>query len=186
MKSNKILIFLLSSFILLSLIDIVKTESNLSSGESWANPAIVEEVHVGGTSRSIQIHSNLGYVACSDYMLTIIDVTIDTTSSNPVGTVFPGASQDVFVVNKTAYVGSDASGLVLINITDPASPVPINNHVEAGMFCVGVYVRNDIAFVSFAWGSGADKLVILNVSNPNSIVKLGEETLGGRSSGILR
>src|SRR5689334_20427731 len=73
-----------------------------------------------GLAKRVQVIDKIAYVAIGD-QLQIVDIT---DSSNPViKGVYVGTVNYVTVIGTFAYVCGDASGLKILDITNPAQPV---------------------------------------------------------------
>jgi len=79
----------------------------------------------------------------------------------------PGAALGVTVLNDLAYVADYESGLQIINVSNPTSPVLLGSYDTPG-FAYGVYVLGNTAYVV-----DGDSLQILNVTNSASPSLLG-------------
>lgn len=91
----------------------------------------------------------------------------------------PGTARGVVIAGSTAYVADDASGLQILNITNPASPVFLGTYNTPGT-ANGVAVSGTLAYVA----DGNSGLEILNVSNPASPTLLGSFNTSGTSRGV--
>lgn len=110
-----------------------------------------------GLAKQVQIVDKIAYVAIGD-QLQIVDIT---DSSNPVikGT-YIGTVNYVTVVGSFAYVCGDASGLKVLDISNPAQPV------EKGGFVTGavesITVAGNYAYVP----DPVNGLQIIDITNP--------------------
>lgn len=73
----------------------------------------------------------------------------------------PDEAYGVFVENNYAYVADYDSGLLIIDISNPASPSLIASQVTPS-HAMGVFVQNDYAYVA----DGYAGLQIINITNP--------------------
>jgi hypothetical protein len=80
----------------------------------------------------------------------------------------PGVVSGVAVVGDLAYLADGSSGLRVIDVSDPASPVELGSLDTPG-YAYGVEVVGDLAYVADS-GSG---LRVIDVSHPASPVELG-------------
>jgi len=89
-----------------------------------------------------------------------------------------GDAIDVVVVDDIAYVvditEDDPGGLVIINVSDPASPYELGSYYQTGRF-QSVDVAGDIAYIANVQVG----LEIINVSNPSNPIKIGQYTGSG-------
>jgi len=84
-----------------------------------------------------------------------------------------GIARAVVVRGDYAYVAADSSGLRVINVSNPASPVEVGFYDTPGV-SYGVEVRGDYAYVA-----DGTALRIINISNPASPVQVGSYTTVG-------
>ncbi|MBN2015133.1 MAG: hypothetical protein JW778_08135, partial [Candidatus Altiarchaeota archaeon] len=76
----------------------------------------------------------------------------------------PGFAHDVFVVGDIAYVADYSNGLQIINVSDPTDP-QIISEFSGPTSALGVFVKDDIAYVADDW---QQTVYIINVANPGS------------------
>lgn len=110
-----------------------------------------------GIAKRVQVIGNIAYVAIGD-QLQIVDIT---DSSNPVikGT-YIGTVNYVTVVGTFAYVCGDASGLKILDISNPAQPV------QTGSFITGA-VESIVVVGNYAYiPDPINGLQIIDITNP--------------------
>jgi hypothetical protein len=132
---------------------------------------------IGGT----QIVGNLIYLVDSESGLHIMDMT-DAAHPWEVGRYVTGSScnrwYDVYVEGNLAYLAT-GDGLVILDITDPTHPTPLNTPRGASVY--RVIVHNDIAI---AKGDGHAPMA-MNISNPDSIYPIPMDLPGTTHSCVL-
>jgi hypothetical protein len=111
-----------------------------------------------GFTWNVEIAGNLAYVA-DGYSLQIIDI------SNPPpfkgSYKIPGEAYSVKIVGNLAYIADYASGLKIIDISNPASPILKGSYDTPG-YAVGIEIVGNLAYVA-DYSSG---LQIIDISNP--------------------
>ena len=80
---------------------------------------------------------------------------------------------------KYAYVIDGFSGLQIIDISNPASPI-IVGRVETPGYTDGVYVKGNYAYVT----NGSFGLQVINISNPASPAIVGSVKTPGSARGV--
>ncbi len=108
-------------------------------------------VGIGTTSPSEKLSLAGGNFLHSAVGNPTLEATIDTS----------GTAYDVFVAGKFAYVADGASGLHIIDVSDPATPALLGTYNTGGE-ARGIHVIGKYAYVA----DGAAGLVIVDVSNP--------------------
>jgi hypothetical protein len=111
------------------------------------------------------------------FLIAVISTTL-STAANALITVgvldTPGSAYHVEVMGGLAYVADDTSGLRVIDVSDPTSPVEIGLLDTPGD-AFDVEVVGDLAYVADDFGG----LRVIDVSNPAFPVELGAlDTLG--------
>jgi len=110
--------------------------------------------------------------------LTLFDITdlpTELAATNFITTYLQGTS-DVFVSGSYAYVTSrDNNRLVVFDVSDPDTIVPMGYTEEALIEPVRVHVSGLYAYVI---GEGADSLVVFDVSDPAQITYEGQVMTG--------
>lgn len=145
-----------------------------------ASPTLVSSINTSGYAHAISVQNNYAYVADGSSGLQIIDVSdksnpsivgsLDTegTSDDPTGNEYLGAL-DVFINGNYAYIANDASGMIIIDVSNPSSPQQVGIRAS-GERTRGVYVSGTYAYMADFWWGG---LQIVDVSNPSSPVYQG-------------
>lgn len=145
------------------------------------NPFIVSSLDTGPSLNSIDASVGYAYVAndAPDAELQIIDIS-SPASPAVIGTYtaqgVSGASHGraVFYSDGKAYLGlNKVSGpeFHVVDVSDPSNPAPLGTY-EVDGDVNDIYVRGDRAYVATDL-SGAG-LLILDVSNPAAITRLGQ------------
>ena len=91
----------------------------------------------------------------------------------------PGNARAVAISGTVAYVADGASGLMILNVTNPASPTLLGSYNTPGS-AWSVAVSGTRAYVA----DGATGLVILNVTNPASPTLLGSYNTPGDARAV--
>ncbi|NHK30973.1 MAG: hypothetical protein FK730_06445 [Asgard group archaeon] len=89
-----------------------------------------------------------------------------------------GEVSDIFVQGSFAYIACFEGGFHIFNITNPSSPEHLGSYKQ-GIFALNVHVIGIFAYVCCS-----NEFLILNVSNPTTITKLGECFFDGASYGL--
>ncbi len=82
----------------------------------------------------------------------------------------PNMNPNSVVINGNYAYVAESSGLLILNISNPSSPVQVGNHPESN--CVAVAVNGNYAYVLS--NNTTSNLLILNISNPSNPTKVGE------------
>jgi hypothetical protein len=139
-----------------------------------AAPVALGHCGVHGHTTDIAISNGLVYVA-SVYADSGIEGAVDVIdASNPSSLVFRGMfrqpASGVAVLGNRVYVAcsglswnNNRDGLLILDVSNPATPVVLGNYGGGSTFDVAVL--NDLAFVTGGLGAG---LQVLDVSNPAS------------------
>ncbi|NHK30716.1 MAG: hypothetical protein FK730_05150 [Asgard group archaeon] len=82
---------------------------------------------------------------------------------------------DVFIDNNFGFIADQVEGLLIVNLTNLASPTLINTYQIEDNSVYDIIVEDKIAYVAH----GRAGLIILDVNDPNNIVELGAFNDGG-------
>jgi len=91
----------------------------------------------------------------------------------------PGTANDVYVLGDYAYVADGASGLCIIDVSNPAAPSPVGACDTDG-WAHGVFVSGDYAYIGDWWNG----LVVIDVSDPFNPVEVGHLDTPGNSRNL--
>lgn len=80
-----------------------------------------------------------------------------------------GTAHDVTAVGNYAYLALGASGLAVVDVSDPANSVRVGSYTSGSGFAFGVAVSGNYAYVA----AGDAGLQIIDVSNPTNCVSVG-------------
>jgi hypothetical protein len=128
-----------------------------------------------GIAKRVQVIDKTAYVAIGD-QLQIVDIT---DSSNPViKGAYIGTVNYVTVVGTFAYVCGDASGLKILDITNPAQPVEMGNFVTGTV--ESIVVSGNYAYVP----DPINGLQIIDITNPAQPTLKGTYKLSGAISDV--
>jgi len=117
--------------------------------------------HFGGSISSVVVVGNYAYLAQGQDML-VVDIT---TASNPseVGKLTTNSLVNGIVVEGNyAYVANGESGLLVVDITNPASPTVVGTYAYSSGAAYGVTIAGNYAYVA----NGNSGLVIVDITNP--------------------
>ncbi|MHB1035357.1 MAG: Ig-like domain-containing protein [Pirellulales bacterium] len=141
-----------------------------------AGPVRLGAYSVSGGVKSVAVSGTVAYVAVSQ-AVEILDVTNSAAPVRLGGYVGSGILRDVAVSGTVAYVAGGTAGFVILDVTNPAVPVPLS--APRVISAVDVAVVGTLAYV--ADGTG---LVVLDVSNPASPVPLRGYDTPGSAQGV--
>jgi hypothetical protein len=126
---------------------------------------------VGG----LDVRGGLAYVGLRrNQGLHILDVSTPSAIQE-VGRLEGRDVLAVFVENDRAYLGVGPAGVVVVDVSNPAAPTQIGVHALPGS-SNGVDVQGEVAFVA----TGTDGMRILDVHDPNNIVRMAHFPTGGQ------
>jgi hypothetical protein len=91
----------------------------------------------------------------------------------------PGYANNVAVANGYAYIAAGASGLQVVNVSNPASPVIVAARDTAGN-ANDVRIAGDFAYVA----DGTNGLVVVGIATPTSPVIVGSVSTGGEAMDV--
>ncbi|MFX0113284.1 MAG: LVIVD repeat-containing protein [Candidatus Hodarchaeota archaeon] len=140
------------------------------------NPVKLGQYSDGGSALKVAVSGDFAYVTDTVDGLEIIDIS---NLSNPteVGQFNGGGWPCIYVSEDIAYYGDD-SGLKAINVSIPNSPQLISSRSNVGV--LDIYVQEDLLFIaSHQYG-----VRIYNISDPRTLVHLGQFTDVGESYGV--
>lgn len=141
----------------LQFLDVHHPQSPLSAGQ----------VPLSEYLNGVWVQGNYAYVA-SDKGLRIIDFQ-NPLQARQVG-FFPASFvNDVFVVDQYAYLACYGYRLIILDISNPASPVEVGRNSGEGE-AFNVYVSQNYAYMA----NGRNGLTLIDVSNPSLPVKVAE------------
>ncbi|GEM_PF-6425195 len=95
-----------------------------------------------------------------DYTLRINACPVDLDNLTTYQT--PGMAREVVVSADTAYIADGASGLQILDVTNPESPTPIGSYDTPG-FTQDVLVDGSIAYIADGTDGG---ILLLDITNP--------------------
>jgi uncharacterized repeat protein (TIGR01451 family) len=132
-------------------------------------PALADLIgQMGGTMRAVAVAGNYAYVGFG-LRLVVMDV------SNPASPLVVGQSpflpnviEDIALSGNLAYVASGASGLQIIDISSPASPVRRGGYDTSGT-AHAVFTAGTLTYVA----DGSSGLQIIDVGDPANPVRRG-------------
>lgn len=107
----------------------------------------------------------------------VASVEVETFAPTPLGSVaIPGFANAVAVAGDYAFVAAGATGLQIVDISDPENPAIVSSVDTAGT-ASDVELWNDIALVA----DGANGLVLIDVVSPLSPTVLGRAVTSGEA-----
>ena len=141
-------------------------------------PSIVGSVSLGGIAAEVAISGNLALVANSGLgKLQVVDIGVP---SNPtlVGSLNVGSLRHVTASGTTAYVSANGNGLVIVDVSNPASPTLVSTH---GYYAQSCAVSDGIAFVAL----GDFGFTLVDVSVPDSPTTIGTYDTPGSCNDVV-
>jgi hypothetical protein len=135
--------------------------------------------HLGGSTRASFVQGEYVYIGQGPH-LAVLDIS-DRASHALVGKTapFPHIVQDIDIVGNYAYVTTLRSGLRIVDISDPTTPIEVGFYDTRGA-AANVVVAGDYAYVASS-GSGVH---VLDVSNPATLKRVGFYETWGATSGV--
>ncbi|MCG3253672.1 MAG: hypothetical protein KAX09_07480 [Candidatus Heimdallarchaeota archaeon] len=153
-----------------------------------ATPVHLDTFYDGGIPHDFFVEDDLLYLADHHQGLEIYNISnpSNLVKLGQIADLGDGETDGVFVCDNIAYTAEwhDSTwdwSLVLINVTNPSTPVKISEYVDGDNEFHRFYVENEICYAS-CLTSG---FKILNVTNPNSIVEIGVFNNGGYNYDLI-
>jgi hypothetical protein len=135
---------------------------------AWEIP--LAQSGTSGTPWALTHHDGLLYGACDSGGLRVFQETSPGMFAEIGGVDTPYRSSDLAVENGWAYLSAGSSGLQIVDVSDPTTPVLV---ADVPMQWAGaVDVAGDYVYVDIAWGQSG--LLIVDVSDPAFPSPLGE------------
>ncbi len=114
-----------------------------------------------------------GAVESRDALLTVLPPMANRSSW------WQGAA-DIFVTNGLAFLAQGSSGLAILDVSNPGSPVMLGGYNTPGD-ALAVQVSGGLAFVA----DGSAGLQILSVTNPSNPIRLGSYDTPGKAQDVF-
>lgn len=135
-----------------------------------ANPRLINNLNadVVGYTQGVYVEENIAYIA-SHTGFGAVDITNPDISSNNLNFLLRTAGQvtDVDVVDNIAYVADLIDGLVIMDVSDPTSPVVLSTCNDENNSCnVGAILDIQIVEGKAFLAKRGEGLVIVNVDDP--------------------
>lgn len=155
------------------------TDWNTAAGELRLPPfvpTLVSAYDTPDAARAVAVAGNLAFVATSDTLLRILDI------SAPAGPVVIGSygsngvGYDVAVAGDLAFVAAGFGGLLILDVSDAAAPMLVGTYSPPLRDIRAVAVAGDLALVA----NDDDGMQILNISDPSTPVLVGSYATSGR------
>jgi len=143
------------------------------------DPDLFPGMYLGGEARALVRHEDHLYVAVDGLGLAILSIEADPATPALVGFGgAPGQACDVVVQGNVAYVADGNQGLHLFDVSNPHNPTTLDQ----------LSTEHEIGYVAaegdYAYGLGADELVVYDVTDPADIQVLTTLHLQGPMRGI--
>ncbi|MFX1470350.1 MAG: LVIVD repeat-containing protein [Promethearchaeota archaeon] len=137
------------------------------------NPVLVGE-YSDTRCDAIEIKDNFVYYANAEVGLRIISVSNPSTPQL-VTTIFQtGGANDIYISDDVLFLACWGAGIRVINISNPSSPQMLDSYDDNdGGEELGLIEKDGLLYVADNYG-----VEIFNVSDPNSIVEVGQRTSG--------
>jgi len=145
------------------------------------NPTtIVEIVNIDTIERISDIFVDQNYFYLSTWLRGVEILSVESLPLVQSEARFgEGFVREILIEDNIAYLADDFGGVVIVDITNPQSPIKLGEFNEGGR-TYGLYYSNDLLFVAnYELG-----LQILDVSDPTQPTKLGTFYDGGNASSI--
>ncbi len=140
------------------------------------NPIKLGQYTNGGNVIDVAISGDFAYITDTKNGLEILNIS-DLSNPIKVGQFNAVGWSHIYVSENIAYYG-DNSGLKVFNVSDPSFPQLINYQLNMVVF--DIYVHEDLLFIaSHQYG-----VRIYNISDPRTLVHLGQFTEVGESYGV--
>lgn len=105
-------------------------------------------------------------VCIGDPNLSIINVT-DLAAPSMIYRDLTQTIIDGVIIDTTLFCLDSYSGLIILDIGDPAAPIELGSWITSGILYLEIEIRNDVAFITS--NSGLKALNISNLQNPIEI-----------------
>ncbi|MBI5192150.1 MAG: hypothetical protein HZA08_01770, partial [Nitrospirae bacterium] len=141
------------------------------------SPKALSYISIPGYANNVDVNNNYAYVAAgSSAGLQVVDVS----NLNIAGSMdTPGTAIDIRVSGNFAYIADGESGLQIMDISNPASPVIVGSLDTPGI-AQDIVVSGTRAFIA----DGSSGLSIIDISNPSFPVLLGAVNIAGTARGV--
>jgi len=135
------------------------------------NPVLVGE-YSDSRCDAVEIKDNFVYYANAEVGLRVINVS-DPSTPQLVATVSQtGGANDIHITQNVLFLACWGAGIRVIDISTPASPQMLDSYNDNdGGEELGLIEKDGLLYVADNYG-----VEIFNVSNPNSIVEVGQRT----------
>ncbi len=134
-----------------------------------ASPALSSWYSTPGTVVGLLLHENKVYVADGDFGVQIIEMRTPPLTVDSLGAFdTPSYATDVTVLGTTAYVLDGSGGLQVVDVSEPASPLPLGSYDTMGYASSAAVVGTTVYVADPITG-----LQIVDVSDPASPAQLG-------------
>lgn len=145
------------------------------------NPTtIVEIVNIDTQVKISDIYADQDYFYLSTYLQGVEVLSVESLPLVHSEAQFgEGAVREILIENNLAYLADDYGGVVIVNITNPQSPIKLGEFNEGGR-TYGLCYSDDLLFVA-NYDLG---LQILDVTDPTQPTKLGTFYDGGNATSV--
>ena len=129
------------------------------------SPTLLDTVEIGGSPFGTRAADDVVYVSNRTVGLQIVDFN---NGGSMATRNIPGNMYGLAVSNGFAYVTSD-SGLHVVDVSDPASPVLVGEYVADGFYPYAIQTDGNFAYAIASFVSGLSRdLYIFDISTPSS------------------
>ncbi len=134
---------------------------------------------VSGVS-GLDVSGDYAYVSDRDTgFMRVVDIS-NPSSPSPAGSYYTGGvPSTIDVEGDFAYVGMADNGMLVIDVSDPTTPV------EAGSFVAVTVDRLDVAGQWAYYSSGIGTLSMMDMRDPTNLVHWGSIPINGFAEGIV-
>ncbi len=147
-------------------------------------PVILGGASIGGGARGVAVSGHHAYVA--GHTLNVLDVTNPAApvllAEVPTGDEFPSR---LAITGNHLYITTLGAGLLIADITEPATPRFIGHADLPSYYTYGVMVSNGFAYVAGEGFPTREDLMILDVSDPTAPVLTGTVGFRGRARDVV-
>jgi len=140
-----------------------------------SNPTLAATFVTGSNAKSVEVSGDYAYVLTNS--LEVVNIS-NLQNLSSVGTYSPpqGTATNMAVAGNFAYIAS-SKDLLQVDITDPEKPTLVSSK-SFNYPLTSVTVDGDLAYITFDGFSGGTRnagLLLVDISNPNSLKVLQED-----------
>ncbi|MBD3187741.1 hypothetical protein GF325_12975 [Candidatus Bathyarchaeota archaeon] len=133
-----------------------------------ANPTYIDEISLSGPGLDLEVSADIAYCAVHTHGIQLVNVSDPFNLASIVTTSTSSEAQGLCLSGTRLFVAMQF-GIQVFDVTTPGSPSAIGSGDFTG-YENDIVISDDKGYISSELGG----LIIINVSNPSSLVQLGE------------